>query len=140
MVLYDVYIAVGLLILTQGRREKTIVMKLLKGVLSLYDSVSFFSDILSYSRILALGLATSALAFAINLIATIAKDMIPVVGTAVMVVILIVGHVFNVGINVLGAFIHSARLQFVEFFGKFITASGRPFAPFRQRGRYITIK
>lgn len=140
MVLYDVYISIGLLVLTQGRREKNVFMKLLKGILSLYDSVSFFSDILSYSRILALGLATSALAFAINLIASIAGEMIPVVGTGVMVIILIVGHIFNVGINVLGAFIHSARLQFVEFFGKFITASGRPFAPFRQRGCYITIK
>ncbi len=127
------------IVLSQGRHEKGIIKKASKGVLSLYDIVGYFSDILSYSRILALGLATSALAFAVNLIAFLLKDMIPVVGGVLMVVVLIVGHLFNLAINILGAFIHSARLQFVEFFGKFITGSGRTFNPFTRKTRFIEL-
>lgn len=138
--LYLVYASLLLLVLTQGRKEKSIFAKFGKGILSLYDGVGYFSDILSYSRILALGLATTALAFAVNLIAALVNDMIPYVGTVLMVIILIVGHLFNIAVNVLGAFIHSARLQFVEFFGKFITTSGRPFKPFKQVGRYSNVE
>jgi V/A-type H+-transporting ATPase subunit I len=132
--------SVGLIVVTQGRNEQGILKKMFTGVLSLYDVVAYFSDILSYSRLLALGLATSALAFAINLIAILMKDMIPVIGPIVMVVILVIGHLFNLAVNMLGAFIHSARLQFVEFFGKFIVDSGREFKPFRRSGRFIIIK
>jgi V/A-type H+-transporting ATPase subunit I len=57
-----------------------------------------------------------------------------------MAVILIVGHLFNLAVNVLGAFIHSARLQFVEFFGKFIEGTGRNFKPFKRDERYVAIK
>ena len=134
------YTALAALVLTQGRKERGVFKKLTKGVFSLYDSINFFSDILSYSRLLALGLATSALAFAVNLIAQIVGDMIPYVGTILMVAVLIVGHLFNLAVNVLGAFIHSARLQFVEFFGKFITDSGRVFTPFKRKERYVIVK
>ena len=134
-----IYASLILLILTQGRKENTIIKKLFKGVFSLYDSINYFSDILSYSRLLALGLATSALAFAVNLIATMVGDMIPYVGSVLMVIILVVGHLFNMAVNVLGAFIHSARLQFVEFFGKFITDNGRIFTPFKRKERYVVV-
>lgn len=135
---YMVYAALVSLIVTQGRKEKSIFMKAFKGVFSLYDSVAYFSDILSYSRLLALGLATSALAFAVNLIADMVSGT-PYVGWLLMGIILIVGHLFNLAVNVLGAFVHSARLQFVEFFGKFITESGRTFKPFKRDERYISI-
>ncbi len=137
--LYVVYAAIFSLILTQGRKEKNMFGKLFKGVFSLYDSISYLSDILSYSRLLALGLATSALAFAVNLIAGMVKD-VPYVGFILMAAILVVGHLFNLAVNVLGAFIHSARLQFVEFFGKFIEGSGRTFKPFKRDERYVAIK
>ena len=126
------------MVLTQGRKEKNIVMKLLKGVLSLYGVINYFSDILSYSRLLALGLATSALAFAVNLIAEMAGG-VPYVGWFLMASIFVAGHLFNVVVNVLGAFIHSARLQFVEFFGKFINESGRLFKPFKRDERNIVV-
>jgi V/A-type H+-transporting ATPase subunit I len=64
-------------------------------------------------------------------------DMVPVVGFAVAGVILVVGHIFNLGINALGAFIHSGRLQFVEFFPKFIEGGGVPFRPFGRIGKYV---
>lgn len=133
-----IYAVLASLVLTQGRREKSIIGKLGKGILSLYGSINYFSDILSYSRLLALGLATSALAFAINLIAEMVRD-VPYVGFALMVVILVVGHLFNLVVNVLGAFIHSARLQFVEFFGKFITGNGRNFKPLQRTERNVVI-
>lgn len=137
--LYIVYTALASLVLTQGRKEKNIAMKLFKGVFSIYDSIGYLSDVLSYSRLLALGLATSALAFAVNLIAEMVSG-VPYVGWLLMILILIVGHLFNLAVNVLGAFVHSARLQFVEFFGKFITESGRIFKPFKREQRYVSIR
>lgn len=103
--------------------------------------MGFFSNILSYSRLLALGLATSAIAFTVNMIAFTIKDMIsiPVVGWVLMVGVLIGGHIFNMAINILGAFIHSARLQFVEFFSIFITGSGKEFSPFQKKERYVSV-
>ena len=133
-----VYAAFASLVLTNGRKEKGIVKKALKGLLGLYDSIGYFSDVLSYSRLLALGLATSALAFAVNLIAFMVKD-VPYVGWILVIAILIVGHLFNLAVNLLGAFIHSARLQFVEFFGKFITETGRNFKPFKREERNVVI-
>ncbi len=129
--------AIASLVLTQGRTEKNIFMKLFKGVTSLYDIVAYFSDVLSYSRLLALGLATSALAFAVNMIAgMIAGDDPSVFSLIAAGIVLVIGHVFNLVVNTLGAFIHSARLQFVEFFGKFLTGTGRVFTPFRRTQRY----
>lgn len=133
-----IYASLLSLVLTQGRKEKNIIMKFLKGLLSLYDSVAFFSDILSYSRLLALGLATSALAFAVNLIAQMVQGT-PFVGPLLMAIILVIGHLFNLVVNTLGAFVHSARLQFVEFFGKFITGTGRNFRPFKREERYVIV-
>ncbi|MCA9364563.1 MAG: hypothetical protein KC736_01590 [Candidatus Moranbacteria bacterium] len=127
------------LVLAQGHREKTVVKKVLTGLVSLYDSVGYFSDLLSYSRLMALGLATSALAFAMNLVAELVSG-VPYVGNVIAVLVLIVGHTFNIALNTLGAFIHSARLQFVEFFGKFIIDSGRVFAPFHREERHVIIR
>ncbi len=108
---------------------------------SLYGLIGFVGDILSYSRILALGLATGIIAAVINMIAVIFKDMIPVPGLDLLVagIVLVVGHIGNLLINTLGAFIHSARLQFVEFFSKFMEGGGRYFKPLEKNGRFIKI-
>ena len=126
-----------LIMVTQGRNGTNIFSKLATGVLSLYSGVNYLSDLLSYSRLLALGLATGALAFSINLIAGfIAGDSLGI-GTFFAVIVLIFGHTLNVTLSVLGAFIHSARLQFVEFFSKFVTGTGRAFNAFRKKERYV---
>jgi V/A-type H+-transporting ATPase subunit I len=140
--MYNLFIFTSLfaIIITQGRKAKNPFMKLLKGVLSLYNSIQYFSDILSYSRLLALGLATSALALAVNIIADLINNAVPIVGPILMVAILIGGHIFNLGINILGAFIHSARLQFIEFFSKFIIGSGKQYKPFKRQERYVVIE
>lgn len=136
---YGVCTCIASIVAVAAYKEKNWFLKPIKGVLSLYDLVAYFSDILSYSRLLALGLATSALAYAVNLIAAMVQDAPYYSGYIFMAAILLVGHLFNLALNVLGAFIHSARLQFVEFFGKFVNGTGRPYAPFRRRERYVEL-
>ncbi|PIR82853.1 hypothetical protein COU20_00115 [Candidatus Kaiserbacteria bacterium CG10_big_fil_rev_8_21_14_0_10_59_10] len=133
-------IAAALLIsLTKARLGKGIADMLLKGVLALYGGVNYFSDILSYSRLLALGLATSALGFSINLIAGIVGGEGVGFGTIFAVLVLIAGHTLNITISTLGAFIHSSRLQYVEFFGKFLQGTGRPFTPFVRETKHTIL-
>ncbi len=124
------------LVLTQGREKKSIIGKLLSGILSLYGLVGYLSDVLSYSRLLALGLATAIIGMAVNTIAILMKD-IPFIGYLLMAIVFIGGHIFNLTINALGAFIHSGRLQFVEFFGKFMEGGGREFKPLSKKTKYI---
>lgn len=135
-----IIISVIIVVLTQGRDKKNPIFKLLSGILSLYGLVGYMSDILSYSRLLALGLATAIIGLAVNVIALLMKDMIPYFGWVLMIVILIGGHIFNLLINALGSFIHSGRLQFVEFFGKFMEGGGEEFKPFNKKSKYIYIK
>ena len=100
--------------------------------------MGLFGDILSYSRLLALGLATSVIATIVNTLARMASE-IPLVGPVAMVIILIGGHLGNIGINCLSGFIHTARLQYVEFFGKFYQSGGQSFIPFKGEGKYIAL-
>lgn len=129
----------ALVVLTGARKNKNPVMKVLGGVLKLYDIVGYFGDVLSYARLLALGLATGAIAMAINGVAEMASG-IPIVGPVAVVLILIGGHLFNLAVNCLGGFVHSARLQYLEFFSKFFTGGGRAFEPFRVEKRYSITK
>ncbi len=110
------------LVLTQGRAKKNIIMKFFGGIMSLYDVTGYFSDILSYSRLLALSLSTAVVGQVIN---TMGLLMNPVG----FFIVFIIGHVFNIAINLVGSFVHSARLQYVEFFGRFYESGGRLFAP-----------
>ncbi len=128
--------AIGL-IATQGRSQQGIVKKFFSGLLSLYNITGYLSDVLSYSRLLALGLATGVIASAINAMV----DMLPggVVGSIVMVLILLGGHLFNIIISSLGAYVHTSRLQYIEFFVKFFEGGGRSYKPFQVKNSYINI-
>jgi V/A-type H+-transporting ATPase subunit I len=127
----------AMLVLTQGRDKKNPVMKLLGGIMSLYSITGYLSDVLSYSRLLALGLATGVIAAVINTLATLNSPS-PLSFLAFLAIIA-VGTVFNVAINALGAFVHSSRLQYVEFFGKFYEGGGEAFRPFRIKTRYVRV-
>ena len=96
------------------------------------------SDILSYARLLALGLATGVIAQVVNTLGSLFGGGIG--GAVALIVIFLLGHTMNLAINVLGAFIHSSRLQYVEFFGKFYEDGGEPFDPFRKKTKYIKIE
>lgn len=129
--------AVGL-ILTQGRDKKGIFNKLFSGVLSLYDVTGFLGDVLSYSRLFALGLATGVIGTVINEMSLMLRGSF--IGNIFMIIFLIFGHTFNIAINVLGAYVHSSRLQYVEFFGKFFDGDGMPYRPFKVNTKYIEQK
>lgn len=105
------------------------------GLYSLYDISRYLSDVLSYSRLLALGLATSVIAIVVNTFSQTAWN-IPWLGWLLAALIFIGGHLFNLGISFLGGFVHSMRLQYVEFFSKFFESGGKPFRPFAWISRY----
>jgi len=128
----------GGLILTQGRSQPTIIKKFLSGLLSLYNITGYLSDVLSYSRLLALGLATAVIALAINTMAGLLAGH--PIGYVVMVIVLLAGHTFNLIINTLGSYIHSSRLQYIEFYNRFYEGGGRAFVPFRLKTRSIQIQ
>jgi V/A-type H+-transporting ATPase subunit I len=106
------------------------------GLYSLYDISRYLADVLSYSRLLALGLATSVIAMVVNTLCATALD-IPWIGWLIAALIFVGGHLFNLGISFLGGFVHSMRLQFVEFFSKFFKSGGKPFKPFALESKYV---
>jgi V/A-type H+-transporting ATPase subunit I len=126
------------LVATQGRDKDGMIQKAISGLLSLYNVTAYLGDVLSYSRLLALGLATSAIAMIINMLAGLSST-IPYVGWLIAIVIFLGGHLFSVAVNVLGAFVHSLRLQYVEFFSKFYAGGGRLFEPLRYNTKYVAI-
>jgi V/A-type H+-transporting ATPase subunit I len=109
----------------------------LVGLWNLYGTTSYLADILSYSRLLALGLASAVIAQVFNMLGRMVGK--GVVGLIAFIVILVVGHTVNFAINALGSFVHASRLQYVEFFGKFYEGGGKPFRPFEQKTEYVKI-
>lgn len=128
--------AVGL-ILTQGRHKKGF-GKVIGGLASLYDITSYISDLLSYSRLLALGLTTGVMAQVFNMLGTMFGTGI--LGIIFMTVIFIIGHAINIGLNALGAYVHTMRLQYVEMFSKFYEGGGEKFEPFSLKSKHIKIQ
>ena len=128
--------AVGL-VLTQGRKKKGI-GKAIGGIASLYDITGYISDLLSYSRLLALGLTTGVMAQVFNMLSTMFGKSL--MGVIFMFVILLVGHAINIGLNALGSYVHTMRLQYVEMFGKFYEGGGKEFEPFSLKSKYIKIQ
>ncbi len=129
--------AVGVLF-TAGRDSKNPGKRFLKGLYGLYNVSGYLSDILSYSRLLALGLATGVIASVFNQMGAMAGG--GVVGAIVFTLVFLIGHTLNIGINVLGAYVHTNRLQYVEFFGKFYEGGGRKFNPFAAHTKYYKIR
>lgn len=126
------------LVLTQGREKRHFISKLISGVLSLYNVTGYLGDVLSYSRLLALGLSSAAIGMVINLLCTLVYG-VPYVGMFLAVLVFVVGHGFSIAVNILGAFVHSLRLQYVEFFGKFYEANGKDFTPLKNSPQYVRL-
>ncbi len=124
------------IVLTSGRSSKNIIARFAGGIYGLYNiATGYLSDILSYSRLLALGLATGSIASVINLIGTMPSNLI--LKAVMFIVVFVVGHTANIAINLLGAYVHTDRLQFVELFSKFYKGGGRKFEPFKVNTKYI---
>lgn len=132
-----ILLAVGaiLIVLTAGRSSKNILGKLGGGLYALYNTASgYLGDILSYSRLLALCLVTGVIANVVNLLAAMPGNIV------IFVIIFIVGHTINIAINLIGTYVHTNRLQYVEFFSKFYEGSGRAFTPFKINSKFFTIR
>lgn len=124
-----------LIVLTAGRSSKNILGKLGGGLYGLYNAASgYLGDILSYSRLLALSLVTGVIANVINLLGAMMGNIV------LFILIFIVGHTVNIAINLIGTYVHTSRLQYVEFFSKFYEGSGRTFTPFKINSKFFTIK
>jgi len=124
---------VAALVLTQGRSKPTIAGKIIGGVASLYNITSYFGDVLSYARLMALVLATSVIGNVINLLGSLTGNII------VFAVIFIAGHGFSMAINIIGTYVHAARLQYLEYFGKFYIDGGRAFRPLKVDTKYVDV-
>jgi len=133
---YVCMLGVLMLLLTQGRHEKKIGSKIVKGFASLYSMIGYASDLLSYMRIMALGLASAIIAQVVNVLGSLGTS--PVAGIIGMTLAFFIGHSINMGLNVLGSFVHTSRLQYIEFFNKFFEDGGREFTPLAQSEEYST--
>lgn len=129
--------AVGI-VLTAGRESRNWFKRIAKGLYGLYNLSGYLSDILSYSRLLALGLATGVIATVINQMGAMGGRTIG--GTILFIIVFLVGHSVNIGINLLGAYVHTNRLNFVEFFSKFYEGGGSEFTPFGVHTKYFKLK
>ncbi len=136
---YLAIVGVVLIVLTNSRSSKNVLARLGGGLYGLYNIASgYLSDVLSYSRLLALGLATGSIASVINMLGSMVQN--PVVKAILLIVVFVVGHTLNMAINVLGAYVHTNRLQFVELFSKFYEGGGKAFEPLTFNTKFFKFK
>ena len=125
----------GIITIFGGRRKQGFIRKITGGVTSLYGLVNHMSDVLSYSRLLALGLSTAIIAEVMNRLAGMVQGSI--IGIIMSVFIYIIGHIFNIGMGLLSAYVHDSRLQYIEFFGKFYEGGGYEFRPLSVQLKHV---
>lgn len=133
-------IGVGLILVVVGGLKE---QGAIGGLLSIIDIFGFLGDWFSYARLLALGLGTTGIAMVINLIVQLSwpiKLSIIPVGAIFAIIVFFGGHLFNLLINSLGAFVHSLRLHYVEFFGQFYEPEGVEFTPFKSKRKLTKLK
>lgn len=132
-----------MILLFKGRDKKNVFSRTVSGLGELYQVTSFLSDILSYARLFALGIATGVIASVFNELCKMLMGspniILKILGIIVACALLVALHAFNIGINTLGAFVHCARLQYVEFYGKFYEAGGKTFRPLGYQTRHVKI-
>jgi len=131
------FVGIGflLIILLAGRDKKGAFGKVTSGLGGIYGTLDYVSDLLSYSRILALALSSSVIAFTMNTLAGLVQGSF--IGVIFSIIIYIVGHLFNFAMGLLSAYVHDSRLQYIEFFGKFYEGGGYEFKPLSFETKYI---
>lgn len=130
-----VVIGALLIIVFAGHTKKSVLGKALGGVLGLYDITSYMGDLLSYSRIMALAMSSAAVAVVMNTLAKMVGGS--AIGMIFAGLIFVVGHIFNLVLGLLSAYVHDSRLQYIEFFGKFYEGGGVDFKPLSIKTKYI---
>ena len=125
---------VVVLVLTQGYGKKGILGKIAGIGGSLYNNITgYFSDILSYSRLMALMLAGAVIAQVFNTLGVITGNVVT------FILISLIGNALNFALNLLGCYVHDLRLQCLEFFGRFYEDGGKPFEPVAINTKYVDI-
>lgn len=135
--MYIMIFGMLMIVLTQGRSAKSIPGKIGSGFYALFGITNYIGDIVSYSRLMALGVAGGSIAGAMNLI----MSYFP--GATLFIIgpiFFIFAHAFNLFLGLLGAYVHTCRLQYVEYFDKFYEGGGREFKPFKTLEKYIDLK
>lgn len=132
-----------MVVLFKGREKRNILKRMMSGLGGLYDVTSVLADILSYARLFALGIATGVIGQVFNMLcgmlASASNPVMKIVGAIGSIVLLVLLHTFNVAINALGAFVHCARLQYVEFYGKFYESGGKEFRPLSYNTKHVQV-
>jgi len=131
-ILYAIVISLALLLLTQGHAKPTIMGKIIGGFAGIYNIINIAADAMSYSRIMALMLAGGIIANVFNSIAAM-------LGPFAFWIVFIIGHLLNLGLNLIGTYVHDMRLQCLEFFGKFYKDGGQPFKPLSVKAKDFTV-
>ncbi|MDL2235814.1 V-type ATP synthase subunit I [Christensenellaceae bacterium OttesenSCG-928-L17] len=134
----------AMVLFMKGRGKRNIAKRLVSGAGGLYDITSYLSDILSYARLFALGIATGVIGSVFNQLVSMIMGassfwLIKIVLVIIGIALLTFLHLFNIGINTLGTFVHCARLQYVEFYGKFYEVGGREFRPLGYKTRHVRV-
>ena len=102
---------------------------------AVYNGVTgYFSDIMSYSRLMALMLSGSIIASVFNQLGAVTGNVIA------FVIISALGNALNFALNLLGCYVHDLRLQCLEFFNRFYESGGKPFRPLAYQTNYVEIK
>jgi len=135
-----IIVAALLVLFASGIPSRNFFIQVAKGLFNLYQGImGTVGDIISYSRLMALGLVTVGLAMAINILVGVMAQ-IPVLKFVLVPLVFIFGHLFSIGINVLGAYVHTLRLQYAEFFTKFFEGGGEPFSPLRRETKFVIVE
>ena len=132
-------LAAALGIVLGSQREGGMGERLGMGFYNLFSAIFYLGDVLSYLRLMALGMVTGGIAMAVNVIAGIAWK-IPILGILFAAIVLIAGHLVNLLLSSLSAFVHTLRLQYVEFFPKFFVGGGAEFRPFARVWKYAEVE
>lgn len=126
-----------LIILTPMIQSKSKLKGLAKGAYNLYGISGYVGDLVSYTRLMALGISGGSIAAAFNMLVSY---MPPIARFTVGLLLMIALHGLNIFLSLLSAYVHGARLQYVEFFGKFYEGGGRAFRPLKTEEKYINIE
>ncbi len=109
-----------------------VMVAIIHGPLFFFDITGYLGDVLSYARLLALGLATGGIAMTVNILSAMVEG-VPIIGIVLAALVFVIGHFFNFGMNGLGGFVHGIRLHYVEFFNKFYEGGGSEYRPYQIR-------
>ncbi len=133
-----------MILFMKGRGKRNPIKRLVSGLGELYNVTGYLSDILSYARLFALGIATGVIGSVFNSLASMimgasSNPIVHVLLMLIAVALLVFLHLFNIAINTLGTFVHCARLQYVEFYGKFYETGGKEFKPLGYKTRHVRV-